>query len=319
MSAATAPRARPRAAPAPGSPARPGFAVAARSDAVVVGGLVLWTLALAAVTWGRWGDLTMDTGYDLLAGARTASGELPYADYVYYYGPLGPLLLGGIYAVTGPAVWPAVALGLVLAALAIGLTYRLARRFADPLPAGLAGALVAVAALSSANNSYVLPHSTSAPLATVLALAAVLVLSGAATPRRLAAGGILCGLVASTRPELAIALLAAVTAWLAVQVWQARGRRRAAWLDAATRARSGAGRAGAGLRRVPHARLAARPAAREPLSDRLRTRGGPRRARRARPDDRGQRRQAGRTRRASMRPAPRRSSRSPASPPRARG
>ena len=72
----------------------------------------------------------MDTGYDLLAASRTAQGELPYVDYEYFYGPLGPLLLGGIYAVTGTAVWPAAALGLVLAAAATALTYRLARRFA---------------------------------------------------------------------------------------------------------------------------------------------------------------------------------------------
>ena len=116
----------------------------------------------------------MDTGYDLLAAARTAGGELPYVDYSYFYGPVGPLLLGGIYAVTGAAVWPAAALGLVLSAIATAQTYRLARRFAGPMAAAAAGALVASAALSSANNSFVLPHSTSAPLAIVLALAAIL-------------------------------------------------------------------------------------------------------------------------------------------------
>jgi hypothetical protein len=115
-------------------------------------------VVLAALSWGAWGDLTMDTGYDLLAASRTADGELPYVDYEYFYGPLGPLLLGGIYAVTGAAVWPAAALGLVLAAAATVLTYRLARRFAGAWPAAAAGALVACAALSSANNSFVLPH-----------------------------------------------------------------------------------------------------------------------------------------------------------------
>ena len=85
-------------------------------------------------------------------------------------------------------MWPAVALGLVLAALAIGLTYRWRGASPDRSRPALAGALVAVAALSSANNSYVLPHSTSAPLAIVLALAAVLGAGRrrhAAAPRRL--------------------------------------------------------------------------------------------------------------------------------------
>ena len=51
-----------------------------------------------------------------------------------------------IYAVTGAAVWPAVALGLVARGRSpSALTYRLARRFAAPLPAGRGrGALVAL-------------------------------------------------------------------------------------------------------------------------------------------------------------------------------
>ena len=210
------------------------WAASDRAAHVVLAGLFV---VLAALTWSAWGDLTMDTGYDLLAASRTAQGELPYVDYDYFYGPLAPLLLGGIYAVTGAAVWPAAALGLVLSALATALTYRLARRFAGPPAAAAAGALVAVAALSSANNSFVLPHSTSAPLAIVLALAAILWLTGdplAALPReRLLKAGAACGLVAITRPELALALFGAVAVWLAVEIWHARDARRSAWRAAA--------------------------------------------------------------------------------------
>jgi hypothetical protein len=211
--------------------------VATLSDAAVIGGLVAWTVVIAVATWGTWGDLTMDTGYDLLAGARTAGGELPYGDFTYFYGPLAPLVLGGVYSITGVAIWPAAALGLVLSALAIGLTYRLARMFVDPLPAGLAAAIVAPATLSSANNSYVLPHTFSAPLAIVLALGAVIVLARWARDGggrgRLAAGGALCGAVAITRPEIAFSLYVGVAGWHAVLLWQARSGRREALRDAA--------------------------------------------------------------------------------------
>ena len=187
------------------------LARAAASDAVVLTAVAAWTIAIAVATWGTWGDLTMDTGYDLLAASRTADGQLPYADYQYFYGPLAPFLLGGVYALTGASVWPAAALGLVLAALSVGLTYRLARTFVAPLPAGLAAAIVAPATVSSANNSYVLPHTFSAPLAIVLALTALILLTGWARGERAGGGrllgaGALCGAVAVTRPEIAGAL-----------------------------------------------------------------------------------------------------------------
>ncbi|HMJ36867.1 MAG TPA: hypothetical protein VK501_23380 [Baekduia sp.] len=204
----------------------PRVRAATSREAVVVGGLVVWSLALLLLTWGRWGDLTMDTGYDLLAASRTAHGELPYADYVYFYGPVGPFLLGGIYAITGPALWPAVALGLAMAFATIALTYRLARVFVEPVPAALAAGLVASAALGSANNSYVLPHTTSGPLATALVLGAVLVLArwlrdGEQELRRPVIAGGLVGFVGVTRPEVALAVYVAIACWLAVRVWSA--------------------------------------------------------------------------------------------------
>ena len=103
--------------------------------------------ALAALTWLAWGDLGGDTGYDWLAGARTAHGELPYIDYVYYYGPLTPLLLGAVQLVTGSALDGAIAVGLVLAVTMVGLTYAVARILAPAVPAALAALLTAVAAL----------------------------------------------------------------------------------------------------------------------------------------------------------------------------
>ena len=93
--------------------------VRVRSDRVALLGLAAWSILLAALSWRAWGDLTVDTGYDLLAGANVARGDLPYIDFVYYYGPLAPFLMGGLYAITGPGVGPAIALGLVMAGTVI--------------------------------------------------------------------------------------------------------------------------------------------------------------------------------------------------------
>jgi hypothetical protein len=131
-----------------------------------------------------------------------------------------------LYAITGAAVWPAVALGLVLALACVLLTFRLARAFVAPVPAGLAAALVAAAALGSANNSYVLPHSTSGPLATALLLGAALLLvgwmrRGERDAGRLMGAGALLGLVALTRLEVALPTYAALVLWMAVRAWGA--------------------------------------------------------------------------------------------------
>src|SRR4051794_13891960 len=75
--------------------------VAAVTDAVALGGLALLCLALVVLTWRTWGSVPEDAGYDLSAAARSAHGSLPYADYTYSYGPIAPLLLGGLFAAFG--------------------------------------------------------------------------------------------------------------------------------------------------------------------------------------------------------------------------
>lgn len=194
--------------------------LALSADHVAV--LVLATVAvlLAAITWNRWGDPSYDTGLDLVAGAKVSHADLPYLDFTYWYGPLGPMLLGVVFEVAGIAVGPAVALGLVLAAACIGLTYAVGRLLLPPLPAALAAALAAVPALSSTNISYVQPHTLDAPLGVLLALVAVLAAARYATTgarRWVAATGACLGLCLLTKPENAIALGLALGGWLAVR------------------------------------------------------------------------------------------------------
>ena len=69
-------------------------ALAVHPDLLAGGAAALFALVLLVATWGTWGNLNQDTGYDAVAGARLADGELPYVDYLYYYGPLGPAARG---------------------------------------------------------------------------------------------------------------------------------------------------------------------------------------------------------------------------------
>jgi hypothetical protein len=191
--------------------------VAVAADVVALSGLALVVGGLLLATWGTWGDLDSDTGFDLIAGARVADGELPYRDFTYYYGPLAPLLMGVVASIAGSGVGPGVGLGIVVALAIIGATYALARFMVGPLGAFLAAAITAAVAFTPNNYSYVLPHTYAATLGTLLLLGFLLCLSRyAATGRAgwLPAAGTVAGLVALTKPEVTAAALAAGAAWL---------------------------------------------------------------------------------------------------------
>jgi hypothetical protein len=216
-------------------------AVAARTRVVSADALALGVLGVAAVvmlylTWSTWGDVGSDTGYDLVAASRVAHGQLPYVDFTYYYGPLGPFVLGAFALVGGSGIAPAVALGLLLTAAIVLATYRLARRATGPLGAFLAAAIVMPVALGPSNFSYVLPHSESAPLG-ILGVLCLLLALGAfedhGRRRSLVAAGAAVGLVALTRPEFALAAYAAAALWLLLRARsRTLGRRDVALLAA---------------------------------------------------------------------------------------
>jgi hypothetical protein len=216
-----------RAVPASGARAR---AVALTAEHAAVLSLVAVSVLLTLLTWNRWGDLWLDTGYDLVAAAKVSHANAPYIDYNYWYGPLGALLLGAVFEMLGIGIGPAIALGLVMAFAAIGLTYAVARMVVGPVAAATAGLLVAVPALSNTNVSYVQPHTVAAPLGMLLCLAAILAVARLGRPAGrvpLVGLGAIAGLSALTRHECFGAIAFAVGVWLLLRVARATDRRRA--------------------------------------------------------------------------------------------
>jgi len=187
-------------------------------------GIVALMALFAALTWGAWGDVTRDFGYDWIAADRGAAGLLAYEDFVYYYGPLGWALLSGAFAVFGSMAGTAIAVGLVLATLAVLGTYALALGVTTRAGALIAAALAVTAAFPSGNKGLVVPHSISASVAVVCSLAALLAAARVAQGGGrwwLALAGVGAGMVTLTRPEFSAAIAGALAAWLALRVWNA--------------------------------------------------------------------------------------------------
>jgi hypothetical protein len=234
----------------------PAAAVSTRSSAMEIVRAVAWPAAaalafavLVAVTWGTWGDLAHDTGYDFVAAQRIADGQLAYQDFPYIYGPLGLAVLAGAFNYLSISMDTAVAVGLVMATAATALTYALARQLTGPPGAALAATLAGTAALGTGNIGLVIPHSASASMAVVASLAALL---GAALYTRsarrghLALAGVAAGAVLLTRPEFVAAIAVALGAWLGGRILLAEGpARRRALEDAALCAGIAIGVAGA--------------------------------------------------------------------------
>lgn len=229
-------------APPANATVTPGLAAARRAraplagvltaDVVAVLGVAALSVLLAVLTWNRWGDLWLDSGYDLVAAAKVSHANAPYVDYDYWYGPLGPLVLGLVYEVFGIGIGPAVGLGLVIAFCGIGLGYAVARQLVGPAAAACVGGLAAVSAFSNSNVSFVQPHTYGATLGMLLCLTAVLVVARFARTggrRWLLTLGVVAGLVAATRHECFGALALGIGVWLLVRVARAADQRRRAW------------------------------------------------------------------------------------------
>jgi hypothetical protein len=206
------------------------------ADVLAIGLLALLTTALAALTWGTWGDLDSDTGYEIAAAARIVDGEVPYSDFIYYYGPLAPALSSLVALIAGTGVGSAVGLGFAITLAILAATYGVSRIVLDPLGATLATAIAAAVAFIPDNFNYVLPHTHNATLGTLLLLGLLLAIwryASSGTSRWLVVVGSCIGLLLLTKPEPAAAGLFAVALWLALRSRVGASLRREAALVAA--------------------------------------------------------------------------------------
>jgi len=215
--------------PAAGSPARTAAAEpagAARSgsrDGGAILALCACFAALTALTWRKWGMPEIDAGAELTTADLVKHGALAYRDVRYYYGPLGLYSLALAFKLLGTSFTTAFAFGLAQAAAILAVFYALARRWLDPLGAGLTSTVLLAIGFSGTAFDFVLPHTDSATFGLLCLLAMLLALAHA----RLLSAGAMAGLVGLTRPEFEAVAVAALAAY-ALALWRVEGRRPAA-------------------------------------------------------------------------------------------
>ena len=197
---------------------------------------VLFIVMLAA-SWQRWTQPLIDHGREMNLPTRILAGERIYNDVQVLYGPFAPHFNALLYQIFGIHLSVLKAAGAVCAILILLMIYRLARalmsEWESVLVAGLA--LVACALKSTAN--YIQPYAYAALYGLVFALGSLVATVSyvkrrseshlqAESPRNLPSeggtpnlvlAGSLAGLSLISKPEIALAALAAGFAALIVE------------------------------------------------------------------------------------------------------
>src|SRR5215813_8609869 len=221
-------------------------------------------IAMLAVSWQRWTQPLIDHGREMNLPARILAGERVYNDVQVLYGPFAPHFNALLYRVFGIHLSVLKASGAVCAILILLMIYRLARTLMSDWESVLVtGLALAICALKSSAN-YIQPYAYAALYGLVFALGSLSATlnyirrrseSGRleyrhqsesfrdiptdggtpnartpnATPTAVLAG-LLAGLSLISKPEIALAALAAGFTALIVE---SRVERKPLWRDAA--------------------------------------------------------------------------------------
>ena len=208
----------------------------------------------AWLSWRRLGSLVIDGGHELEVPRRLLGGATLYRDIGWWWGPLAPWVNAGLYRLFGVTSDVLMWAGLVTAALACLGLYLIARRFVGPLTsAWVAIAFLVGCAFAKRIDvpifNFVAPFNCSATYGITLAIWSVLLLlrhAESGKPSTLAASAALAGLVAMTKIETTLAVVASHGAFLLTVLPRPTVARVAAWA-------SGLGIAAAGYLVVAHA------------------------------------------------------------------
>jgi hypothetical protein len=211
-------------------------------------------IAMLAVSWQRWTQPLIDHGREMNLPTRILAGEKVYNDVQVLYGPFAPHFNALLYRVFGIHLSVLKAAGAVCAILILLMIYRLARALMSEWESFLVASLALVACALKSSANYIQPYAYAALYGLVFALGSLVATVSyvkrrsnprseprlqAESPRNLppeggapnlVLAGSLAGLSLISKPEIALAALAAGSAALIVE---SLIERKPLWRDAA--------------------------------------------------------------------------------------
>lgn len=175
-------------------------------------------LVFLKISWMRWGDLIIDSGYEWYVPSRILKGEVLYRDLAWLYGPFTPYWNALLMAVGGVHLGSLVISGILAILLTVVPLHFLGARLLGERLAGLTVAVfLCVLAfgfyISPNNYNYIFPYSSAATYGMAFALWSLLFFGRSLEGRGNEKWGVLgLTLTALTRWDLALILALSMVA-----------------------------------------------------------------------------------------------------------
>src|SRR5215813_161789 len=132
--------------------------------------IIVLFIVMVAATWQRWTQPLIDHGREMNLPARILAGERLYSDVQFLYGPFAPHFNALLYRVFGIHLSVLKASGAVSAILILLMIYRLARALMSEWESFLVTSLALVACALKSTANYIQPYTYAALYGLVFAL-----------------------------------------------------------------------------------------------------------------------------------------------------
>lgn len=184
------------------------LAASRNQDRRAQGALLMIAAAICAITWRKWGLITIDCGREMYVPAALSEGKRLYFDAWYPYGPLIPYWHALLFRLFGIHLWILQTAGIAIVGVMTLVTYSISRMFLPVALSFAAGFAFIVQAFQLHPFNYVQPYSYPAAYAAMMFVILALLLVKDCfddKPWTMFVAGSIAGLEALTKIEFGMA------------------------------------------------------------------------------------------------------------------